>query len=163
MAENTEPYSSPLLKFTSSSQCPWPVVTFWPHGTVAGLIGYWLYILPAGSPRSYSLSHTGDAYLGLHSLNGEGLNIAPSLQSQVCTEDSCRVDLNAVNPATQNPWIPTLSLAPFNIFLKSCPDCTFDPINSSPTRNMHKLTLFYSVQWALRSLWLHLRGIMSVC
>ncbi|KAM8723452.1 pre-B-cell leukemia transcription factor 4 isoform 3-T3 [Acanthopagrus schlegelii] len=39
----------------------------------------------SGSPGSYSLSHTGDAYLGLHSLNGEGLNIAPSLQSQVDT------------------------------------------------------------------------------
>ncbi|XP_070778678.1 pre-B-cell leukemia transcription factor 4 isoform X3 [Enoplosus armatus] len=39
----------------------------------------------AGSPGSYSLSHTGDAYLGLHSLNGEGLNIAPSLQPQVDT------------------------------------------------------------------------------
>ncbi|XP_070778677.1 pre-B-cell leukemia transcription factor 4 isoform X2 [Enoplosus armatus] len=39
----------------------------------------------SGSPGSYSLSHTGDAYLGLHSLNGEGLNIAPSLQPQVDT------------------------------------------------------------------------------
>ncbi|KAF0032829.1 hypothetical protein F2P81_015119 [Scophthalmus maximus] len=34
---------------------------------------------------SYSFSHTGDAYLGLRSLNGEGLNIAPSLQLQVDT------------------------------------------------------------------------------
>lgn len=58
------------------------------------------YILPAGSPGSFSLSHTGDTYLGLRSLNGEALNIAPSLQPQVCTEDSCRVDLNAFNPAT---------------------------------------------------------------
>ena len=107
MVKNTDPHVE-----AGSSQCPWPVVTFWPHGTVVGLTGYWLYILPAGSPGSYSLSHTGDAYLGLHSLNGEGLNITPSLQSQVCTEDSCRVDLNAVNPATQNPWIATLSLAP---------------------------------------------------
>ncbi|XP_034449721.1 pre-B-cell leukemia transcription factor 4 isoform X4 [Hippoglossus hippoglossus] len=39
----------------------------------------------SGSPGSYSLSHTGDAYLSLRSLNGEGLNIAPSLQSQVDT------------------------------------------------------------------------------
>ncbi|XP_044036715.1 pre-B-cell leukemia transcription factor 4 isoform X3 [Siniperca chuatsi] len=39
----------------------------------------------SGSPGSYSLSHTGDAYLSLHSLNGEGLNIAPSLQPQVDT------------------------------------------------------------------------------
>ncbi|XP_029364529.1 pre-B-cell leukemia transcription factor 4 isoform X1 [Echeneis naucrates] len=37
----------------------------------------------SGSPGSYSLSHTGDAYLGLRSLNGEGLSIAPSLQPQV--------------------------------------------------------------------------------
>ncbi|KAM7371785.1 hypothetical protein PAMP_008995 [Pampus punctatissimus] len=37
----------------------------------------------SGSPGSYSLSHTGDAYLGLRSLNGEGLNIAPSLQPQL--------------------------------------------------------------------------------
>ncbi|KAM9745415.1 pre-B-cell leukemia transcription factor 4 isoform 5-T5 [Menidia menidia] len=39
----------------------------------------------SGSPGSYSLSHTGDTYLGLRSLNGEGLNIAPSLQPQVDT------------------------------------------------------------------------------
>ncbi|AWP19083.1 Pbx4 homeodomain protein [Scophthalmus maximus] len=39
----------------------------------------------SGSPGSYSFSHTGDAYLGLRSLNGEGLNIAPSLQLQVDT------------------------------------------------------------------------------
>ncbi|XP_039680863.1 pre-B-cell leukemia transcription factor 4 [Perca fluviatilis] len=39
----------------------------------------------SGSPGSYSLSHTGNAYLGLPSLNGEGLNIAPSLQPQVDT------------------------------------------------------------------------------
>ncbi|XP_071328392.1 pre-B-cell leukemia transcription factor 4 isoform X3 [Trachinotus anak] len=39
----------------------------------------------SGSPGSYSLSHTGDAYLSLRSLNGEGLNIAPSLQPQVDT------------------------------------------------------------------------------
>ncbi|XP_053298579.1 pre-B-cell leukemia transcription factor 4 isoform X4 [Pleuronectes platessa] len=39
----------------------------------------------SGSPGSYSLSHAGDAYLSLRSLNGEGLNIAPSLQSQVDT------------------------------------------------------------------------------
>uniref|UniRef100_UPI003AAA7053 pre-B-cell leukemia transcription factor 4 isoform X3 n=1 Tax=Centroberyx gerrardi TaxID=166262 RepID=UPI003AAA7053 len=39
----------------------------------------------AGSSGSYSLSHTGDAYLGLRSLNGEGLSIAPSLQPQVDT------------------------------------------------------------------------------
>lgn len=127
------------LEFTSSSQCPWPVVTFWPHRTVVGLIGYWLYILPAGSPGSYSLSHTGDAYLSLHSLNGEGLSIAPSLQPQVCTEDSCKVDLNAVDPATQNPWIPTLSIAPFDLDLscRPCLDFTFDPppINSYPNIN----------------------------
>uniref|UniRef100_A0A3Q1GTH3 Pre-B-cell leukemia transcription factor 1 n=1 Tax=Acanthochromis polyacanthus TaxID=80966 RepID=A0A3Q1GTH3_9TELE len=36
----------------------------------------------SGSPGSYSLSHTGDTYLGLRSLNGEGLNIAPPLQPQ---------------------------------------------------------------------------------
>nr|XP_040045803.1 pre-B-cell leukemia transcription factor 4 isoform X2 [Gasterosteus aculeatus aculeatus] len=41
----------------------------------------------SGSPVSYSLPNTGDAYLSLRSLNGEGLNIAPSLQPQVCTED----------------------------------------------------------------------------
>ncbi|XP_005745402.1 pre-B-cell leukemia transcription factor 4 isoform X2 [Maylandia zebra] len=34
----------------------------------------------SGSPGSFSLSHTSDTYLGLRSLNGEGLNIAPSLQ-----------------------------------------------------------------------------------
>ncbi|XP_034749050.1 pre-B-cell leukemia transcription factor 4 isoform X4 [Etheostoma cragini] len=39
----------------------------------------------SGSPGSYSLSHTGNAYLGLRSLNGEGLNMAPSLQLQVDT------------------------------------------------------------------------------
>ncbi|XP_042248226.1 pre-B-cell leukemia transcription factor 4 isoform X4 [Thunnus albacares] len=39
----------------------------------------------SGSPGSYSLSHTGDTYLGLRLLNGEGLNIAPSLQPQVDT------------------------------------------------------------------------------
>ncbi|XP_034395476.1 pre-B-cell leukemia transcription factor 4 isoform X2 [Cyclopterus lumpus] len=39
----------------------------------------------SGSPGSYSLSHTGDAYLSLRSLNGDGLNIAPSLQPQVDT------------------------------------------------------------------------------
>uniref|UniRef100_UPI003AAF144F pre-B-cell leukemia transcription factor 4 isoform X2 n=1 Tax=Centroberyx gerrardi TaxID=166262 RepID=UPI003AAF144F len=39
----------------------------------------------SGSSGSYSLSHTGDAYLGLRSLNGEGLSIAPSLQPQVDT------------------------------------------------------------------------------
>ncbi|XP_030591077.1 pre-B-cell leukemia transcription factor 4 isoform X3 [Archocentrus centrarchus] len=39
----------------------------------------------SGSPGSFSLSHTGDTYLGLRSLNGEGLNIAPSLQPQVDT------------------------------------------------------------------------------
>ncbi|XP_062305918.1 pre-B-cell leukemia transcription factor 4 isoform X2 [Osmerus eperlanus] len=39
----------------------------------------------SGSSGSYSLSHTGDAYLGLRSVNGEGLNIAPSLQPQVDT------------------------------------------------------------------------------
>ncbi|XP_033999851.1 pre-B-cell leukemia transcription factor 4 isoform X3 [Trematomus bernacchii] len=39
----------------------------------------------AGSPGSYSLSHAGDAYLSLRLLNGEGLNIAPSLQPQVDT------------------------------------------------------------------------------
>ncbi|KAM9393372.1 pre-B-cell leukemia transcription factor 4 isoform 3-T3 [Pholidichthys leucotaenia] len=39
----------------------------------------------SGSPGSYNLSHTGDTYLGLRSLNGEGLNIAPSLQPQVDT------------------------------------------------------------------------------
>ncbi|XP_062295626.1 pre-B-cell leukemia transcription factor 4 isoform X3 [Scomber scombrus] len=39
----------------------------------------------SGSSGSYSLSHTGDAYLGLRLLNGEGLNITPSLQPQVDT------------------------------------------------------------------------------
>ncbi|KAM6966134.1 pre-B-cell leukemia transcription factor 4 isoform 2-T2 [Tautogolabrus adspersus] len=39
----------------------------------------------SGSPGSYSLAHTGDTYLGLRSLNGEGLTIAPSLQPQVDT------------------------------------------------------------------------------
>ncbi|XP_062421858.1 pre-B-cell leukemia transcription factor 4 isoform X3 [Pungitius pungitius] len=39
----------------------------------------------AGSPASYSLPNTGDAYLSLRSLNGESLNIAPSLQAQVDT------------------------------------------------------------------------------
>ncbi|XP_041861761.1 pre-B-cell leukemia transcription factor 4 isoform X4 [Melanotaenia boesemani] len=39
----------------------------------------------SGSPGSYSLSHTGDTYLGLRSLNGEGLNLTPSLQPQVDT------------------------------------------------------------------------------
>ncbi|KAM9843697.1 pre-B-cell leukemia transcription factor 4 isoform 2-T2 [Aulostomus maculatus] len=39
----------------------------------------------SGSPGSYSLSHTGDSYLGLRLLNGEGLSITPSLQQQVDT------------------------------------------------------------------------------
>ncbi|CAI5675747.1 unnamed protein product [Oreochromis niloticus] len=39
----------------------------------------------SGSPGSFSLSHTSDTYLGLRSLNGDGLNIAPSLQPQVDT------------------------------------------------------------------------------
>lgn len=78
----------------------------------------YIYMLPAGS---YSLSHTGDAYLGLHSLNGEGLSIAPSLQQQVCIEDSCTVELNAIDPAAQNSWIPTPSLAPFVLDLSSDP------------------------------------------
>ncbi|XP_007229114.1 pre-B-cell leukemia transcription factor 4 isoform X2 [Astyanax mexicanus] len=38
-----------------------------------------------GSSGSYGLSRTGDSYLSLRSLNGEGLNIAPSLQQQVDT------------------------------------------------------------------------------
>ncbi|XP_041941129.1 pre-B-cell leukemia transcription factor 4 isoform X2 [Alosa pseudoharengus] len=38
-----------------------------------------------GSSGSYSLSHAGDAYLGLRSLNGEGLAVTPSLQQQVDT------------------------------------------------------------------------------
>lgn len=75
-------------------------------------------MLPAGS---YSLSHTGDAYLGLHSLNGEGLSIAPSLQQQVRIEDSCTVDLNATDPAAPNPRIPTPSLAPVALDLSSDP------------------------------------------
>ncbi len=120
------------------------LLTLWECGGADWILA--IYILPAGSPRSYSLSHTGDAYLGLHSLNGEGLNITPSLQPQVCAEDSCRVDLNAVNPATQNPWIPTLSLAPFDLILKSCPDFTSDPINSSPSSKTTKVTLLCCVQ-----------------
>ncbi|XP_067333045.1 pre-B-cell leukemia transcription factor 4 isoform X2 [Channa argus] len=36
----------------------------------------------SGSPGSYRLSHTGDAYLGLRSINGEGLNITPSLHQE---------------------------------------------------------------------------------
>lgn len=104
------------------------------------------YILPAGSPGSYSLSHTGDAYLSLHSLNGEGLSIAPSLQLQVCAEDSCRVDLNAVNPATQNPWIPTLSLAPFDLNLSSDPVPTL-PLTPStpPPTQTHTNWLFFAL------------------
>ncbi|KAJ3600643.1 hypothetical protein NHX12_031622 [Muraenolepis orangiensis] len=39
----------------------------------------------SGSPGSYSLSHTGDAYLGLRSLNGEGPGLAPALLPQVGT------------------------------------------------------------------------------
>ncbi|XP_072531366.1 pre-B-cell leukemia transcription factor 4 isoform X3 [Salminus brasiliensis] len=39
----------------------------------------------SGSSGSYGLSRTGDSYLSLRSLNGEGLNIAPSLQQQVDT------------------------------------------------------------------------------
>ncbi|XP_037394233.1 pre-B-cell leukemia transcription factor 4 isoform X1 [Pygocentrus nattereri] len=38
-----------------------------------------------GSSGSYGLSRAGDSYLSLRSLNGEGLNIAPSLQQQVDT------------------------------------------------------------------------------
>lgn len=135
-------YWSWLLEFTSSS--PQPIVTCWPLGTVVGLIGYWLYILPAGSPGSYSLSHTGDVYLGLHSLNGEGLNIAPSLQPQVCTEDSCSVDLNAVDPATQNPWIPTLSLAPFDLDLSSDPVLTLPLTRSTPPLTQTRINWPYS-------------------
>lgn len=80
-----------------------------------GLIGNWLYILPTGSPGSYSLSHTGDTYLSLRSLNGEGLSITSSMQPQVCTEGSCRVGLNAVNPVNHIPRIPTFSVAPFDL------------------------------------------------
>ena len=72
-------------------------VDFRPCCTVTGLIDNWIYILPAGSPGSYSMSHTGDTYLGLRSLNGEGLNTTPSLQPQVRSEDGCRVDLSGVN------------------------------------------------------------------
>lgn len=98
------------------------LLTPWHYG------GYWLYIyiLPAGSPGSYSLSHTGDAYLSLRSLNGEGLNITSSLHPQVCTEGSCRVGLNAVNPVNQFPWIPTISLAPFDL------DLSLNPVLTSP-------------------------------
>ncbi|XP_068574537.1 pre-B-cell leukemia transcription factor 4 isoform X1 [Cebidichthys violaceus] len=55
----------------------------------------------SGSPGSYSLSHTGDAYLSLRSLNGEGLSIAPSLQPQVRTEE----ELTSM-PLTHLPRIP---------------------------------------------------------
>lgn len=106
-----------------------------------GLIGYW----PTGSPGSYSLSHTGDAYLSLRSLNGEGLNITSSLQPQVCTEGSCRVGLNAVNPATQIPWIPTFSLAVFfTLLCPQIPSWLYLWPNQILTQN--KLTLLYTVQ-----------------
>lgn len=129
--EEGTPMLKQVIRVYFFSHCPQPVVTCWPDGTVVGLTGYWLYILPAGSPGSYSLSHTGDAYLSLHSLNGEGLNIAPSLQPQVCTEDNRSVDLNAADPVTQNPWIPTLSLAPFDLDLSSDPVLTL-PLTPPP-------------------------------
>lgn len=113
----------------------WPVDD---PSTVEVLIGYWLYILPAGSPGSYSLSHTGDAYLGLHSLNGEGLNIAPSLQSQVHTEDSCSVDLSTIDPGTQNPQMLTPSLAPYDLNLSSDPALTL-PLTPSTPQHIHAL------------------------
>lgn len=93
-----------------------------------GLIGYW----PTGSPGSYSLSHTGDAYLSLRSLNGEGLNITSSLQPQVCTEDSCRVGLNAFSRATQIPWIPTSSLEPLYLDFSSNPILTLPLTQLNP-------------------------------
>lgn len=123
-------------------------------------IGYILYTLPAGSPGSYSLSHTGDAYLGLSSLNEEGLNIAPSLQPQVCTEDSYRVGLNAVNPATQIPWMSTLTLAPFDLDLSSEPILTLPltPWTPHPTQTDPCLHCPFST----RSLFLHLRQTVSL-
>ncbi|KAA0705365.1 Pre-B-cell leukemia transcription factor 1 Homeobox protein PBX1 Homeobox protein PRL [Triplophysa tibetana] len=42
-----------------------------------------LRVLPAGSSGSYTLSHAGDAYLGLRSLNGDGISGAPAMQQQV--------------------------------------------------------------------------------
>uniref|UniRef100_A0A3B5LR10 Pre-B-cell leukemia transcription factor 1 n=1 Tax=Xiphophorus couchianus TaxID=32473 RepID=A0A3B5LR10_9TELE len=59
----------------------------------------------SGSPGSNSFSHAGDTYLGQRSLNGEGLNFTPSLQLQVCKEDSCRVD--GVDPHGANSWQDT--------------------------------------------------------
>lgn len=112
-----------------------------------------IYILPTGSPGSYSLSHTGDAYLSLRSLNGEGLSIAPSLQPQVRTEDSCRVDLIAVKttPATQSPWPPTLCIAPLDPDLssdpRSRPDFTFDPVAPPPTQ-VHTTSMLCTMSMA---------------
>lgn len=106
-------------------------------------------MLPAGS---YSLSHTGDAYLGLHSLNGEGLSIAPSLQQQVCIEDSCTVDLNAIDPATQNSWNPTPSLAPFDLDLSDPVLLTYSTPPLTQTQ----------INWLYFALHIKQRGIMSV-
>lgn len=47
-----------------------------------------LRVLPAGSSGSYTLSHAGDPYLGLRSLNGDGISGAPAMQQQVGAEDT---------------------------------------------------------------------------
>lgn len=41
-----------------------------------------LRILPAGSSGSYALSHAGDAYVGLRSLNGDGIGVTHAVQQQ---------------------------------------------------------------------------------
>lgn len=151
--------------FGSARQCPWPVVIFWPHCCVVGLIGYWIYILPAGSPGSYSLSHTGDTYLGLRSLNGEGLNIAPPLQPQVCTEDSCRVDLNAVNLATQHPWNPSPSLAPFDLSSDPLLTIPSTPTTPAPTNAHTNWPFFamYSEPWSTPSRGMFVLSFLNLC
>lgn len=99
------------------AQPPPYLLTLFHH---VGLIS--LYIMPAGSPGSYSMSHTGDTYLGLHSLNGEGLSIGPSLQPQVCSEVNLqvdRVDLRGVSVASKHWRLLSCCLAP--IYFSSDP------------------------------------------
>uniref|UniRef100_A0A672I6T0 Pre-B-cell leukemia transcription factor 1 n=1 Tax=Salarias fasciatus TaxID=181472 RepID=A0A672I6T0_SALFA len=58
----------------------------------------------SGSPGSYSLSHTGDTYLGLRSLNGEGLNITANFK----TPSSCRMLFSSPLMVSQaNSWQDT--------------------------------------------------------
>lgn len=71
-----------------------PHVGFWKPDPGKADVPDRLRVLPAGSSGSYTLSHAGDAYLGLRSLNGDGISGAPAVQQQVGAEDT-PLDLNA--------------------------------------------------------------------